>query len=256
MEKEGNTNTRVNLGILEIGQPYEIPYTEDIENSPVVLIAGGTGVGKTYLARGIAESLIKLNTPEGVHIHILDSNDTRVWRNLAKEPHVKGHHKDLLTYNDVLAEVKEECNKRQKELDEKGLATRKEYVDKYGEASMPLKVVIVDEIYGVMSKLGKYSEGELNKFKEILVQLSKEIQSTGIVLMALTYGAKEHAVPSEYVANATLKVGMKMLDSSHEILFGKGLEEKGIEKPTNRGDFIVTTSEYPTPTFVKGKWRG
>ncbi len=245
MKNVEKINTKVTFGEMESGESYIV----DLVKNPVVSIVGGSGVGKSNLIYGIVDSLVKTNTPETLNVVLFDEKVSTLWKGLVKESNFTGYHTDTTKFTNVLEEVKSEHERRVKELASKGLDSWEDYVPKDTENDMPMILVVIDELTATMAKFKEESAESHTRFRELLLQLSGVIRTTGIKLVIASQRAIDSSIPKGYLANTSLKVGMKMF-VDYDILFDNVLEKESIKLPQSRRECIVTSCEYPSPVFL------
>lgn len=237
----------------------EYPYVIDLEDNTSGVIVGGAGSGKSWLTFQMMTNLMTLNTPEELNFLILDAQDTAMWKQFAKSPHVLGYHTNIHTYLDILAEVQKEHIRRAWYLSSIGVEDFKTYREMckdhgdYDElAKHPYLVVVLDESTFTMKQLRQHDKDAYDEFRDTLVSLSTVVRSTGIRILAIGQRAVDQSIPKDYMANASMRFAMKMdSDTEFDIMFHNGWENHVSRKPDNDGESLMIELGQTYPQYVK-----
>ncbi|MGG4362774.1 FtsK/SpoIIIE domain-containing protein [Bacillus subtilis] len=227
----------------------EYPYIVDLEENTSGVIIGGSGSGKSWLTFLLGTNLVFANDYNNVQFIVMDRKNAPFWNAFARFPHVLGYHTDTNSYIEILQEVVNEIDRRQKLMTELGAEDVKGYrkaqrkKGNYDELKkMPLLIVVIDEITATMQDfLAKDDNKEsYNLVKGLMSTITFMGRSSGVRLLAIGQSAVDPSLPKDIRRNSTFRFGMKMdAESDFNILFGD--EAKNVTKPASAGIGLART---------------
>ena len=204
------------LGLDETG----VPLLLNLKSHAVVhvLLVGTTGSGKTALARTLLTSLALFNSPDDLHILLIDPKKGRGLGLLERLPHVRGEvAKDAGEAVSRLLTVVAEMERRD-EL----------------RISHPALIVAVDELADLIQTGGREVEGALSR----LAQRGRE---SGIHLVCCTQQPSAALIGSSMRANLPVRLVGKV-SSRDEARYASGISDSQAEHLSGSGDFLLVTS--------------
>lgn len=172
-------------------KPY--PFSELIFDASHVLIGGATGSGKTTLIDDIIYSILAKYSPNEARLILIDPKRVsfRKYKNL---PHTYGYGKTNEEILDLLDNVIALMEKRQDEMDEKGLEL---YDGSY-------IFVIIDELADLMTTCKKEIKPKLQR----IAQLGR---ASKIKLICATQAPNRDVIDKNLVVNFTGRLALRCL---------------------------------------------
>lgn len=159
------------------GHQLQMPLSIDLIKEGHVLICGSVGSGKTTFLQTILYSLLCTNSPDRVHIYIVDFG-SRILGTFAAAPHTGGVVFD--TEPDKAQKLTKllvrELNRRKELFSQKGVGSYREYVRTYED--VPAIVFAIDNYASFMDNLPQEEDN--------MILLAREAASYGIYLILST----------------------------------------------------------------------
>ena len=233
----------INLGVSSIGDPVVIDLTK---MGPHMLVAGGTGAGKSVLINAILCSLLQHRSPKELQIKLIDMKLVELMP-FSEIPHVQGQNlaikrtveSTVMGAYGMMDELLQELDRRQGLLLFYGVKNIKELHDKLkatGQASqlerMPYILLIMDEIADLALRQKKI-------FVERMSLLAQKGRASGIHIIASTQHPSVQVLPGEIKANFAIRAGLRLpTQSSSRTVF----ESAGAEQLLKDGDMLVKSS--------------
>jgi len=215
----------------------------DLSKMPHLLIAGATGSGKTVCLNSIICCLLLHNTPNDVHLIMIDPKRVELTPfnsipHLAT-PVIVDTNKALNT----LRWLNQEMDKRYQKLAATGVRNVEGYNrNKQGDEKLPHLVLIIDELADLM--MAGFDEVE-----HILCRLAQLARATGIHLVVATQRPSVDVVTGLIKANFPTRISFAVTSQvdSRTILDGGGAE-----KLLGKGDMLYMPTEAAKPKRLQG----
>lgn len=179
----------------------QFPLILDFLATGHMLVASGSGGGKTTFLQTVLYSLVTAYTPEQVNLYIVDMGS----RNLgvfSQLPHTGGvaFDSDIDKINKLVSMLVKEVGKRKLLFSDRGIGTFKEYRQEVGD--LPAIILVIDNY-------AAFSEGFTNH-EETLISLSRDAASFGVYITLSCVSAKE--VRGRLRQNINFGVGIQLGD--------------------------------------------
>lgn len=208
----------------------------DLSEFPHMLIAGGTGSGKSVFAHGILASLIMRNRPEDVKLVLIDPKRVEMVK-YQDIPHLLCPViKDPNQAKVCLDKLIDEMEKRLILFEFAGVRNIRSYNEKYcpkaGVEPMPFIVVFIDE-YADLSDTCK-------NIGESVVRIAQKARAAGIHLIVATQRPSVNVITGVIKANLGVRVALKVKSSQDsQTILGRG----GAEELNGHGDMLVDCAQ-------------
>lgn len=215
----------------------------DYDSLPHMLIAGGTGGGKTYYILTIIEALLHTNTK----LYILDPKNSDLADLTTIMPNVYYKKEDMLTcinhfYDEIIAQsetMKSHPNYKTGE--------------NYAYLDLPANFLIFDEYVAFMNMLGRDSVEVISKLKQI-VMLGRQA-GFFLILACQRPDAKYLGDGIRDQFNFRVALG-RMSELGYGMMFGSDIQKQFFLKPIKGRGYVDTgtsvISEFYTPLVPKG----
>lgn len=199
------------LGVDVLGKPlyYDLTFVKHL------LIAGGTGSGKSVLLNAIIMSLISTQNSSDLMIYLIDPKKVEFIQYNGIS-HIREIVTDMTEAKNLLYSLTKEMDNRYTILAEKGYKDIKGY-NKNNENKIPYIVCIVDEFNDLIMTAPSDVES-------YIVRLSQKARAAGIHLIIATQRPEVTVITGLIKANLTSKISLR-LDSvnDYRTIFGKGI---------------------------------
>lgn len=244
------------MGLME----KQFPKVFDLEENTHMIVAGGSGSGKSWSTFPLATYITMANSYKDLNMIIFDVKNAPNWNTFGKTPHVIAHHSNEEKILSTIIELDNEAQRRQEMLSEEGIEDIKQYREYYKEKamagdeearlkleSMPLIVVIFDEFTSFYSKIRDL--GEDDKLKNHLGNIARLGRSAGVKVIYIGQYTTQESFPEYVKKNITINFGMKLSSNAeYERLFGSSIKHE--TKPINRGDGLFNSEEDERPRMT------
>lgn len=244
------------MGLME----KQFPNVFDLEENTHMIVAGGSGSGKSWSTFPLATYITMANSYKDLNMIIFDVKNAPNWNTFGKTPHVIAHHSNAEKILSTIIELDNEAQRRQEMLSEEGIEDIKQYREYYKEKamagdeearikleSMPLIVVIFDEFTSFYSMIRDL--GEDDKLKNHLGNIARLGRSAGVKVIYIGQYTTQESFPEYVKKNITINFGMKLSSNAeYERLFGSSIKHE--TKPINRGDGLFNSEEDERPRMT------
>lgn len=244
------------MGLME----KQFPNVFDLEENTHMIVAGGSGSGKSWSTFPLATYITMANSYKDLNMIIFDVKNAPNWNTFGKTPHVIAHHSNAEKILSTIIELDNEAQRRQEMLSEEGIEDIKQYREYYKEKamagdeearikleSMPLIVVIFDEFTSFYSKIRDL--GEDDKLKNHLGNIARLGRSAGVKVIYIGQYTTQESFPEYVKKNITINFGMKLSSNAeYERLFGSSIKHE--TKPINRGEGLFNSEEDERPRMT------
>lgn len=214
----------------------------EYDKLPHMLVAGGTGGGKTYFILTLIEALLHTNA----NIYILDPKNSDLADLEAVMPNVYYKKEDMI---DCLNQFYESMMRRNEEMKKmQGYKTG----ENYAYLGLPANFLIFDEYVAFMDALGRESMEVMSKLKQI-VMLGRQ-SGFFLILACQRPDAKYLGDGIRDQFNFRVALG-RMSELGYGMMFGETTKDFFLKQIKGRGYVDVGTnviSEFYTPLVPKG----
>ena len=218
------------LGVTDVTKPLVV----DLVDFPHLLIAGGTGSGKSVCMHSIYQSLRMHSKQNRVKFVLIDpkilefaryEGDSSLKYSVATTPEQA---------DAVLLDLTKEMNKRLVMLKKSGCRDLKEYRQKTGHGSYI--VVFIDELSDLMQASGK-------RFEDSLCKLAQKSRAAGIHIVQATQYPKADIITSKIKANFDGRICFKVADAPQSRVM-LGDKNNGAAYLEGKGDAYLSGSTF------------
>ena len=222
----------------------------DIVKMTHMLVAGGTGSGKSVFLNEMIVSLIMKYSPEELRLILVDPKQVEfvVYKDM---PHLMINEivSDPTRVINILNWAIEEMNRRYALFRDRlqlGQALVRN-IDEYnaslgeGEQKLPKIVMVVDEFADLMLRAKKEIEDRIQN-------LTQKARAAGIHLVIATQRPSVDVVTGIIKSNLPTRVALRV---TQEVDSRTILDDSGAEKLLGNGDMLYKTSEMPSPYRVQ-----
>lgn len=212
----------------------------DIRKMPHLLVAGGTGSGKSIFMHSTILSLIMRNTPEQLRILLIDPK--KVEMNYYDEiPHLIcpniSEAKEALV---ALRKLVDEMERRYLLFQENRVRDAGEFntmAKEKGFEPLPTIVVFIDE-YADLNEACK-------EIRDPVVRIAQKARAAGIHLVIATQRPTVNVIDGLIKANLPCRVALKVSQNNDSLVI---LDESGAEKLQGNGDMIISIPPLDSTT--------
>ena len=218
----------------------------DIVKMTHMLVAGGTGSGKSVFLNEMIVSLIMKYSPEELRLILVDPKQVEfvVYKDM---PHLMINEivSDPTRVINILNWAIEEMNRRYALFRDRlqfGNALVRN-IDEYnaslgeGEQKLPKIVMVVDELADLMLRAKKEIEDRIQN-------LTQKARAAGIHLVIATQRPSVDVITGIIKSNLPTRVALRV---TQEVDSRTILDDSGAEKLLGNGDMLYKTSEMPSP---------
>lgn len=222
----------------------------DIVKMTHMLVAGGTGSGKSVFLNEMIVSLIMKYSPDELRLILVDPKQVEfvVYKDM---PHLMINEivSDPTRVINILNWAIEEMNRRYALFRDRlqlGQALVRN-IDEYnaslgeGEQKLPKIVMVVDELADLMLRAKKEIEDRIQN-------LTQKARAAGIHLIIATQRPSVDVVTGIIKSNLPTRVALRV---TQEVDSRTILDDSGAEKLLGNGDMLYKTSEMPSPYRVQ-----
>jgi hypothetical protein len=219
------------IGMSPIGEPLFL----DLTLVPHILVAGGTGGGKSVWLRSVLLSLVLRHPTSALRVVLIDGKAVD-FNPFASVPHLNAGHivtepEDAV---DLLRELtSDELVRRTQILQESGCSSLRELRQLRPEMDSPYLVVVVDEFADLAMSLGKPQRTE---FERAIVRLGQRARAAGIFLILSTQRPTVEFVTGAIKANLATRVSFRLPSRVDSQVV---LDEPGAEGLLGAGDLLL-----------------
>ena len=221
------------VGVNPAGQPTRLDLGDD--KLPHILVAGGTGSGKTIFLYSVVLSLVSAHTEKTLELVIIDPKQTdfTVFGHLR---HLRGG--EIITEADrgvgVIREIAEhEIQQRSDQLQKAKRRDIKAYNLANPKKPMRPLVVVIDEYADLVAVLGKK---EREDFERVISRIAARGRNIGIHLILATQRPTTDIVTGNIKANMACRISFSLPSSRDSQVV---LDEPGAERLLRNGDMLL-----------------
>ena len=216
----------------------------NLADFPHMLIAGGTGSGKSIFVHGILMSLIMRNRPEDLKLVLIDPKRVEFskYRGI---PHLLTHIiNEADEANVCLKKLIDEMERRYKILEEAGVSDIRQFnmevAPEEGIEKIPYIVIVVDE-YADISQGNK-------EIADSIVRLAQKARAAGMHLIIATQRPSVDVITGVIKANLQVRVALRVSSSQDSTVI---LSQGGAEELNGYGDMLVDCSLVSRSGFTR-----
>lgn len=223
------------------------PVVADLTRMPHLLIAGTTGSGKSVCIAALTACLVMNNTPEKLHLALLDPKMVEMVR-FNGLPHLLGKvETEIERMLGVLRWAIAEMDHRYRLLEEarvKDLDAYNRKMERRKQPALPRVVVMIDELADLMMSAPDQTE-------QCLVRLAQMARAVGIHLVVATQRPSTDVVTGLIKANFPARVSFTVATSIDSRVI---LDTVGAETLLGRGDMLFLNPEQGSPLRAQGAY--
>ena len=254
-EHQALVSYKETLEAMPVGEKYNlyIPFGKSIEGKivsadlskfPHMLVAGGTGSGKSVFMNGILTSLIIRNRPEELRIVLVDPKRVEFAKYDAI-PHLLCPVVKEPTHAKIaLDKLVEEMERRYRIFENAGVSSIREFnkdiTEEKGCEKLPFIVCAIDE-YADLKDTCK-------DIDDPVVRLAQKARAAGIHLIVATQRPTVDVIGGRIKANIATSVALKVKNAQDSTII---LGHKGAETLIGYGDMLVDCGEISTMGFTR-----
>jgi hypothetical protein len=223
----------LHIGVNPAGQPTRLDLGDD--KLPHILVAGGTGSGKTIFLYSVVLSLVSAHTEKTLELVIIDPKQTD-FTVFGRLKHLRGGEiiTDANRGVEVVREVAEhEMQQRSDQLQKAKFRDIKAYNLANPKKRMRPLVVIIDEYADLVAVLGKK---EKEDFERVISRLTARGRNVGIHLVLATQRPTADIVTGNIKANMACRISFSLPSSRDSQVI---LDEPGAERLLRQGDMLL-----------------
>lgn len=207
--------------------------TADLATAPHLLIAGGTGSGKSMFLHGMILSLL-CNHRNDLKLILIDPKRTEFsyYSGLKNVEYIDRADTANQKFNDLLGVMQDRYTRMKKA----GCRDVYEYNREPKKRYMPSIVVVVDEFAELMEE----SRAEGKKLDLTVSRIAQMGRACGIHLVIATQSPRRDVITGLIKANMPSKLALKVANSTESRVI---LDHAGAEKLQGRGDLIFESQD-------------
>lgn len=215
----------------------------DLRTSPHLLIAGGTGSGKSNFVHSLIVSLLFRYTPDKLRLIIIDPKSGTEFGRYEGIPHLLLNvARDEASSLRALEFAVRESLRRYREvlapLDAQDLEKANAILKSQGKKPLPYIVVIVDEVAQLLMSGGKeINEGVMSQ----MAQLAQLARASGIHLILITQRPDAKTLDGKIRSNILSRVCLKVGTAKESEIV---IDEPGGERLLGRGDMWLRLENH------------
>ena len=219
------------IGISPAGEPVFL----DLTLLPHILLAGGTGSGKSVWLRSALLSLVLGGAPSDLEILLVDPKSVD-YAPFAAVPHLRGGH--IITEPEEAIELLQELTeselaRRTQLLQHAGCSNFRELRARHPETGARYLVVVIDEYADLGLSLEKAERAE---FERQVVRLAQRGRAAGIFLILATQRPSVDLITGRVKANLPTRISFRLPQRVDSQLI---LDEPGAEDLLGAGDLLL-----------------
>lgn len=221
-------------------------YVLDIAKMPHLLIAGGTGSGKSVGINVLLCSILFKHSPEDVRLILIDPKQVElaVYSDLPHMliPEAISDPKQVLNALDwAIQEMENRYALLKKEKCQK-ISQYNKIIDTTKTQKMPYILIVIDEVNDIMIRVGK-------SFEEKVTVLAQKARAAGIHIVLATQRPSKEVITGTIKANLPAAIAYATSRVVDSIII---LGESGAEKLLGKGDLILKGPTEPNGVRIQG----
>jgi hypothetical protein len=223
----------LHIGINPGGQPTCLDLGDD--KLPHILVAGGTGSGKTIFLYSVVLSLVSVHSEKTLELVVIDPKQTD-FTIFGKLKHLRGG--EVISEADSGVEVvrdiaEHEMQSRSDTLQKAKCRDIKSYNTANPKRPMRSLVVVIDEYADLVAVLSKKEKEE---FERVISRITARGRNVGIHLILATQRPTADIVTGNIKANMACRVSFSLPSSRDSQVI---LDEPGAERLLRHGDMLL-----------------
>ncbi len=221
------------VGIDPAGQKYRLDLGDD--RLPHLLVAGGTGSGKTIFLYSVVLSLVRAHGPKSLELVIVDPKQTD-FTVFAGLPHLRGE--EVITdagrgVECVEAIAEHDMQERSETLQAAKCRDIKVFNLAHARKIIRPLVIVIDEYADLVSVLAKK---EREAFERVISRITARGRNVGIHLVLATQRPTADIVTGNIKANMACRVSFSLPSGRDSQVI---LDETGAERLLRNGDMLL-----------------
>ena len=237
----GNGKLLIALGKTVSGEPVLL----DIADAPHILIAGGTGSGKSVCLNAMIINLLLTKSPSELRMILIDPKQVE-FKDYSNIPHLLHsiiNDTDTLVTESIeaLEWAKFEMNRRGKLFAQNARSCKNigQYNDiqlKAGKKPLPYILIIIDEYADLIHCAESISKETKNELEGYIKTLAAKARFAGIHLVIATQRPAADIITKEIKDNITKRICFQVADNASSRLV---ISDSGAETLQGHGDFLT-----------------
>jgi DNA segregation ATPase FtsK/SpoIIIE, S-DNA-T family len=223
----------LNVGVDPAGKQYRLDLSDD--QNPHLLVAGGTGSGKTIFLYSVVLSLVTAHSERSIELVIIDPKQTD-FTTFAQLPHLRNSEVivDAARGVESLREIAEhEMQARSDRLQRARCRDIKMFNPSHPDDPIRPLVVIIDEYADLVAVLPKK---EREEFDRVISRLAARGRNVGIHLVVATQRPTADIITGNIKANMPCRISFSLPSSRDSQVI---LDEPGAERLLRNGDMLL-----------------
>lgn len=223
----------LNVGVDPAGKQYRLDLGDD--QNPHLLVAGGTGSGKTIFLYSVVLSLVTAHSERSLELVIIDPKQTD-FTTFAQLPHLRNGEVIVDAERGVesLREIAEhEMQERSDKLQKARCRDIKMFNPSHPNDPIRPLVVIIDEYADLVAVLPKK---EREEFDRVISRLAARGRNVGIHLVVATQRPTADIITGNIKANMPCRISFSLPSSRDSQVI---LDEPGAERLLRNGDMLL-----------------
>jgi DNA segregation ATPase FtsK/SpoIIIE-like protein len=230
---QGANELRVHVGVDPAGHATDLDLADD--KIVHILVAGGTGSGKTIFLYSVVLSLIWTHAPDNLELVIIDPKQTD-FNVFSRVPHLRNGEiiTDAQRGVDAIQQIADhDMQSRSEELTRAGYRDIKQYNAANPKKQMRPLVIVIDEYADLVSVLTKK---ERERFEKVVSRLTARGRNVGIHLVLATQRPTSDIVTGTIKANMPCRISFSLPSYRDSQVI---LDETGAERLLRNGDMLL-----------------
>jgi DNA segregation ATPase FtsK/SpoIIIE-like protein len=230
----------LHVGVDPAGKAHMLDLGDD--RLPHLLVAGGTGSGKTIFLYSVVLSLVAAHGPETLEMVIIDPKQTD-FTAFSKLPHLRNGEviSDAQRGVELLRSIaNEDMSERSRILQDARQRDIKAYNELHSKAPIRPLVVIIDEYADLVAVLPKKDR---EQFDLVISRLAARGRNVGIHLVIATQRPTADVITGNIKANMPCRVSFSLPSSRDSQVI---LDEPGAERLLRKGDMLLMLEGHLT----------
>ncbi|HHX1604452.1 TPA: DNA translocase FtsK [Pseudomonas aeruginosa] len=224
-------------GVDTLGNPFGF----DLANTPHLLVAGATGMGKSVCVHSLICSILSTqDCRANVKLALIDPKQVELTA-YAKLPILWGGKIAMNASEamDMLAEIVEEMERRNKRFSEHGYTNIQDAISK--GTPTPYIVVVIEELTNLLM--------QNSDTEEIIANIAVKGRSCGIHMIIATQRPDAKTISGQIRSNVPSRISLAVQKSSESKII---LDDLGAEKLLGKGDMLIKERPGASASRVHG----
>ncbi len=219
------------------------PVVRDLQKMPHLLVAGATGMGKSFLVNVFIITLLMKMSPDELKFIMIDPKMVEM-APYDGIPHLlTSPITDMSKASTALKWAVNEMEERYKTLKEARVRNIEQYTETTGNL-MPYIIIIIDEFSDLMMQFRQEVETSI-------IRLAQKARAVGIHLIVATQRPTADVITGLIRSNIPARVALTVATSIDSRVI---LDSTGAETLLGKGDLLFKTANDLKPVRIQGAW--